>query len=95
MTLFGIAIRRPSFGEFTAASVMALGVWLAALALMVRLGGAPSPFDAGALLLVLGWACIGARLGIRPDRGARHLLANLAISGVLLGLYASVWRVVA
>lgn len=94
MKLFGIPTRKPSFAEFTAASLMALGLWLAGIALIWRLHRAPTAFEAGALLLVLAWGCIGARVGIRPDRGARHVLANFAVSAVLLGLYAGAWGLV-
>jgi len=94
MTLFGITTRRPSFAEVTAASLMALGVWLGAVALLFRLNHAPTGFDAGALLVVLAWGCIGVRLGIRLDHGGRHVLANFAISAVLLGVYAGVWEMV-
>ncbi len=94
MTLFGITTRIPSFAEFTASAVMALGLWLACIAVLWRLNGAPTAFEAGGLLLVLAWGCIGARLGIRPDRGSRHLLANFAVSAVLLGLYAGAWGLV-
>jgi len=94
MKLFGIATRTPSFAEFTAASLMALGLWLTAIALIWRLDSPPTAFEAGALLLVLAWGCVGVRLGIRPDRGPRHLLANFAVSAVLLGLYAGVWGLV-
>jgi hypothetical protein len=94
MTIFGIPTRRPSFAEVTAASLMALGLWLGAVALLFRLNQAPTAFDAGALLVVLAWACIGVRLGIRVDRGRRHLLANLAISALLLGIYAGAWGLV-
>jgi hypothetical protein len=92
MTLFGISTRTPSFAEVTAASLMALGVWLGAVALLFRLDRSPTPYDAGALLVVLAWGCIGVRLGIRMDRGGRHVLANVAISALLLGLYAGVWE---
>lgn len=95
MNFFGITIRLPSFGEITAASVMALGLWLAAIALMVRFGSPLETADAGALLLVIEWACVAARLGIRPDRGTRHLLANVAVSAVLLGGYFGVWGLMA
>jgi hypothetical protein len=94
MMLFGITTRVPSFSELTAAAVMATGMWLASVGVLWRLYGAPTAFEAGALLLVIGWACIGARLGIRPDRGSRHLLANLAGSALLLGLYAGAWGLV-
>lgn len=92
MTLFGIPTRLPSFAEVTAASLMALGVWLGAIALLIRLDQALTAFDAGALLVVLAWGCIGVRLGIRLDQGRRHVLANLAVSALLLGLYAAVWE---
>jgi hypothetical protein len=95
MTLFGITTRIPSFAEVTSASLMALGVWLCAVALLFRLNHAPTPYDAGALLVVLAWGCIGVRLGIRLDRGGRHVLANLAISALLLGLYAGAWQLAA
>lgn len=94
MHIFGIPARHPTFAEVTAASVMALGVWLGVVALLVRLNQAPTAFDAGALLVVLAWGCIGVPLGIRPDRGRRHVLANVAVSALLLGLYAGVWGLV-
>lgn len=94
MKIFGIPARRPSFAEVTAASLMALGVWLGVVGLLYRLDQAPSAFDAGALLLVLAWGCIGVRMGIRPDRGSRHVLANFAVSALLLGLYAGAWGLV-
>jgi hypothetical protein len=43
--------------------------------------------DAGALLLVMLWACVSTRMGIRVGAGGRHLAANLLVSGVLLALY--------
>lgn len=94
MHIFGIPTRHPSFAEVTAASVMAIGVWLGAVALLVRLNQAPTAFDAGALLVVLAWGCIGVPLGIRPDRGRRHLLVNFAVSALLLCLYAAAWGLV-
>lgn len=94
MTLFGITTRVPSFAEVTAATLMALGLWLAGIALIWRFSDVPTAFEAGALLLVLAWGCIGARVGIRPDRGSRHLLANFAVSAALLGLYAGAWGLV-
>lgn len=94
MQIFGIPTRLPSLLEVTAASVMALGVWLGAVALLFRLDHAPTAFDAGALLVVLAWGCIGVRLGFRLDRGMRHVLANFAISALLLGLYIGVWALV-
>lgn len=95
MNFFGITTRVPSFGEITAASVMALGLWLAAIALMSRIGGPVEAVDAGALLLVIEWACVAVRMGIRPDRGTRDLVANMAVSAALLGVYFGIWGLVA
>ena len=94
MTLLGIALRRPSFNELTAATVMAVGLWLATLGLL-NAGGQPlTRTDAGAALLVLLWACIGARLGIKVGAGPHHLAVNLAVSGALLLAYQAAWAVV-
>ena len=34
MKLFGISLRKPNFGELTAAAVMATGLWVAAIGLL-------------------------------------------------------------
>jgi hypothetical protein len=87
MQLFGIVLRRPSSGELTVAAVMAVGCWLA-IAGLARASGHPlAAADAGALLVVVAWGCIGARCGLRFDRGPRHIAAHLAVGGLLLGLY--------
>ena len=91
MNLIGIPLRRPSFGELTAAAVMATGVWLAAIGLARVLNLPLDRVEAGALLLVVGWGCVSARLGIRIGMGHRHLLANLAVSALLLGAYQGAW----
>ena len=65
MNLLGIPLRRPTFGELTAAAVMATGVWLAALGLTRVLHLPMDRIEAGALLLVVVWGCVSARLGIR------------------------------
>ena len=87
MKLLGITLRKPAFREFTAATVMAVGLWMAAVGSM-RVAGVPlDGGDAGGLLVVTVWACVSARLGIRVERGARHLVANLLVSALLFGLY--------
>ena len=91
MNLIGIPLRRPSFGELTAAAVMATGVWLAAIGLTRVLHLPMDRIEAGALLLVVLWGCVSARLGIRIGMGHRHLLANLAVSALLLGAYQGAW----
>ena len=95
LTLFGIALRVPSLNEFTAASALAVGLWLLILGLAYRFGAGLVAFDAGALLLVVEWGCVAARAGVRPDRGARHVIANLAVSALLIGVYAASWHVLA
>jgi hypothetical protein len=87
MKLIGIPLRRPNFAEVTAAAVMATGLWLAGVALARTLHLEMSRIDAGALLLVLAWGCVSARMGIRVGAGQRHLLVNLVVSAVLLVTY--------
>jgi hypothetical protein len=87
MTLLGIVLRKPSFGEITAAAVMALGAWIAVAGLARASGHPLDSADAGALLVVIAWAAIGTRFGVRLDQGPRHLAAHLAVSALLLGAY--------
>lgn len=91
MKLFGIPLRKPNFGELTAAAVMATGLWVLAIGLMRVLNVAIDRSDAGALLIVVVWGCISARCGIRVGLGNRHLAANLAVSAALLALYQGAW----
>lgn len=91
MNLLGIPLRKPSSGEITAAAVMATGVWLAAVGLLRVLNVPFDRMDAGALLVVLLWGCISARLGIRIGLGNRHLVANLAVCAGLLAVYQGAW----
>ena len=87
MNVLGIALRKPRSGELTAAVVMGSGLWVAAVGLLhlshIDVGRA----DAGALLLVVVWACVAARIGIRVGAGARHLAVNLLVSAGLLTVY--------
>jgi hypothetical protein len=55
---------------------------------LMKVGGlAVSRNDAGALLLVILWGCVSARLGVRISQGPNHLAANVVVSAVLLGAY--------
>lgn len=87
MKIIGIELRKPSFNEVTASAVLAAGLWLAIVALWRRFGGALDAVDAGGLLLVMFWACVGARLGIRIDLGPRHVGLYVAFGAALLGVY--------
>jgi hypothetical protein len=87
MKLFGIELRKPSFNELTAAAVMAVGLWVAAVGLARASGHALEAGDDGALLVVSVWGCVGARLGVRLDRGGRHLAAHFGVGAILLGVY--------
>ena len=89
MKFLGISLRKPGANELTAASVMAVGLWVAAIGFMRVAPVIIDRSDAGALLLVLLWACISTRLGIRVGMGGRHLAVNLLVSAVLLGVYES------
>lgn len=94
MKLIGIPLRRPNFGELTAAAVMATGLWLFALGVIRAAQWPIDRMDAGALLIMVAWGCISVRLGIRVGMGNRHLLANLLVSGALLLVYQSAWAIV-
>ncbi|HEY2190653.1 MAG TPA: hypothetical protein VGH48_19020 [Caldimonas sp.] len=87
MTLLGIQLRVPTFNEVTAAAVMAVGLWVAVIGLAKVSGHALQARDAGALLVVCIWGCIGARLGVGIGKGGRHLAAHVGVSVVLLVLY--------
>ena len=89
MTVFGITLRKPTFNEITAATVMGIGLWLTGLGIAHASGHALDMRDAGALLLVSSWACIAVRIGLGVDQGSRHLIVNIAVITVLLGLYDS------
>jgi hypothetical protein len=90
MKILGIQLSKPSFGEVTAAAVMASGMWLAIVALF-RVTGAPiDRLEAGAALLVIFWSCVGVRMGIRFDKGLRHVAANVLCAGVILVVYNAV-----
>jgi hypothetical protein len=93
MRLFGIELRAPGSWELTAAVVLGTGLWVAAVGLLHAAQVEIGRFDAGALLVVALWACIAARMGIRVGQGHRHLLANVCMSAVLLGLYQGAWWV--
>ncbi|MET0333681.1 MAG: hypothetical protein ABW190_05375 [Rhizobacter sp.] len=87
MKLIGVPLRRPGFNELTAAAVMGSGLWVLAVGLAHVARMDLSKADAGALLLVMLWACVSTRLGIRVNAGGRHLAANLVVSAAILGLY--------
>jgi hypothetical protein len=87
MTFLGIELRRPSFNEVTAATIMAVGLWVAALGIAKTTGHSLQAHDAGALLIVAIWGCIGTRLGCGVAKGGRHLAAHVGVSAALLGLY--------
>lgn len=92
VNLFGIDLRRPTWNEFTAVTVLAVGLWVLVVGLAFRFGAGLQAFDAGALLLVIEWGCVAARAGVRPDRGARHVVANVTVSALLVGLYSLSWQ---
>lgn len=87
MTLFGIDWRKPTFNEFTAATVMAVGLWTAAIGFAYAAGHALDTTEAGALLVMCVWGCIGTRLGLDMGRDSRHVAVHVGVSAVLLGLY--------
>lgn len=87
MKFIGVPLRRPGFNELTAAAVMGSGLWILAVGLAHVARMELTKADAGALLLVMLWACVSARIGIRVGAGGRHLAANLVVSALLLAVY--------
>lgn len=85
MTLFGIPLRRPSFAQFTSSVILGVGLWAALLGLLRSSGQDVTRVDAACALAIVLWSCIAVQLGIHVGRGPRHLVANLAVSGLLLG----------
>lgn len=79
MKLLGIPLQRPSFDQITAAAVMACGLWLACIAVLRSTGQPLTGVEAGAALLIVFWGCVCAHVGIRVDRGLRHILANAMV----------------
>jgi hypothetical protein len=95
MKLLGIQLRRPSFNEVTVSAVMAAGLWLAAVGVLRVSGKNFDAADAGAMLLIVFWGCVCARMGIRVDRGPRHLALNVLLGGALLSVYQAVLTLLA
>jgi len=95
MTLFGITLRKATFNEITAAAVMGTGLWLAGLGIAQASGNGLDLRNAGALLLVTGWACIAVRIGLGIDQGKRQLLVNIGMIAVLLSVYDGALAVIA
>jgi hypothetical protein len=87
MKIFGIELRRPSFNEVTAATIMGIGLWLACLGGAAALHHEMSRVDAGAALVVILWGCLSVRFGVHVGQGRAHLLANVAVTAVLLLIY--------
>ena len=85
MHLIGIPLRKPSFNELTAATMLGTGLWVAVLGVLHAVQADTGRDDAVALLLVCVWGSISARLGIHLDKGGRHVAANALVSGLLVG----------
>ena len=87
MKIYGIELRKPSFNEVTAATIMAVGLWLACLGGAAALGHQMSSVDAGAALVVFLWGCLSVRFGVHIGQGRAHLLANVGVTAALLLIY--------
>jgi hypothetical protein len=95
MKILGVQLSKPSFNEVTASAVMAAGLWLAIVALW-RVSEQPlDRIQAGAALLVIFWSCVGVRMGIRLDKGLRHVAVNVLCGGLILIVYNAVMALVA
>ena len=90
MKILGVQLRQPTFNEVTASAVMAAGLWLACVALLRASEQPLDRVEAGGALLVIFWGCVGVRLGIRVDRGARPLALNIVFGALLLAVYHAI-----
>lgn len=90
MKILGIELSKPSFNEVTAAAIMAAGLWLACMALWRVVAHPMDRVEAGGALLVIFWACVGVRMGIRFDKGLRHVAANMLCAAVILAVYQGI-----
>lgn len=95
MKFFDIELHKPSFNEFTAATVMAVGLWIAAIGFAYAGGHALDAGEAGALLVMCVWGCVGTRLGLDMGRNGRHVAIHVGVSALLLGLYQGALSLVA
>jgi hypothetical protein len=95
MKILGIELSKPSFNEVTASAVMAAGLWLACVALFKVSQQPMDRTEAGAALLVIFWSCVGVRMGIRFDRGLRHVVVNLLCGAAILAVYQLVVSLIA
>jgi hypothetical protein len=87
MKIFNIELRKPTFNEVTAATIMGVGLWLACLGGAAAFGHQMSRVDAGAALLVILWGCLSVRFGVHVGQGRAHLLANIGVTAALLLVY--------
>lgn len=87
MKIIGIPLRKPTFAEITNSAILAAGLWLACVGIWQTSVGTMTRIEAGAALLVIAWSCLCVRLGIRIDKGPRHLAVNLLIGGTILAAY--------
>ena len=70
--------------------LMAAGLWLTTVALFRVTEQPIDRMEAGAALLVIFWSCVGVRMGIRFDKGPRHIAANMLCAGVILAVYNAI-----
>ncbi len=92
MQILGVQWRKPTFKAFTEASVIGLGLWLCGVAAMVQANPQVGADEVGALLVMVWWFSLGARMGLDLRTGLRPLLVNLGIAAVLLACYSAAWH---
>lgn len=94
MKLLGITLRRPRYAEFTAATVMAIGLWIALVALAPLAGEALGTAEAAALLVVSWWSCVAVRCGIDLAAGGwRHWMAHGTVAVALVLVNQAAWAI--
>lgn len=92
MKLLGIDWRLPRYREFTAASIMAIGLWTLGIALTQLAGLAIGGAEGLALLVILWWSCLAVRCGIDLAGGGwRHWTAHGSVALALLLVADGAW----
>lgn len=87
MKQVGFPPRRSVFAELTVASLMAVGLWAAAVGALLATRSTLGPVDVAALLVALTWAWLSVRMGHSAGQNRRLLVVNLLGCTLLLGLY--------
>lgn len=96
MKLLGIELRLPRYAEFTAASIMAIGLWACLVAAAQVTGQGLNVTEIAGLLAIVWWSCLAVRCGIDLAGGGwRHWAAHVGVAMTLVLVNDAAWAVLA